>query len=119
MTLAQGGCTRLFLADINEPMLEQTKRDIRELVPSATVHVHKVDIRDEQSVQSLIDACVATFGRIDYAANVAGVVPQRLPIHEVDTETYDRIIGVNEYGVSDLLMFMSKRGSVILYSEQY
>ena len=91
---------KLFLGDIDEAGLEQTRKEIQDLVPTATVHVHKVDIRNEDSVQSMIDACVVAFDRIDYAANVAGVVPKRTPIHEVDTETYDRVIAVNEYGVS-------------------
>jgi NAD(P)-dependent dehydrogenase (short-subunit alcohol dehydrogenase family) len=60
----------------------------------------KVDISDEGSVQAFTDGCVEAFGRIDYALNIAGVVPQRIGIVDVDVATYDRVISVNEYGVS-------------------
>lgn len=106
-----------ILGDIDESGLEKTKNEIKELIPTATVYISKVDIHDENSVQHLIDACVETFGRIDYAANVAGIVPQRIPIHEVDTETYDRVIAVNEYGVSGISISPSRQFSAAYLSE--
>jgi NAD(P)-dependent dehydrogenase (short-subunit alcohol dehydrogenase family) len=33
----------------------------------------KVDVSDEASVQSMVDATVKEFGRIDYSINSAGV----------------------------------------------
>lgn len=48
----------------------------------------------------MIERCVASFGRIDYALNVAGVVPMRTPHAELEIVDYDKTIGINEYGVS-------------------
>lgn len=50
----------------------------------------------------MVDACVDAHGRVDYALNVAGIVPQRTPIADVDVETFERVIDINEYGVSAL-----------------
>ncbi|OQV06029.1 hypothetical protein CLAIMM_10670 [Cladophialophora immunda] len=46
----------------------------------------------------MVDSCVSLFGRVDYALNIAGVVPQRKGIAELDVETYDRVVHINEYG---------------------
>lgn len=47
----------------------------------------------------MVKHCVDSFGRLDYALNIAGIVPQRTPIAEVEVEVYDRVVEVNEYGV--------------------
>ncbi|KIX09211.1 uncharacterized protein Z518_00290 [Rhinocladiella mackenziei CBS 650.93] len=98
VTIAQEGCERLFLADINLEGLEQTKKQAQQVHPAARLEVHRTNIADEASVKQMIDTCVSIFGRVDYALNVAGVVPQRKGIADLDVETYDRVIHINEYG---------------------
>lgn len=100
MTIAQEGCSRIFLVDIDLEGLQKTRQEIQENIATATVEILKVDISNEQSVQEMVDQCVSTFGRIDYALNIAGVVPQRIPIADVDVETYDKIVNINHHGVS-------------------
>ncbi|RFU29305.1 hypothetical protein B7463_g7034, partial [Scytalidium lignicola] len=92
------GCNKIFLGDINLSGLEVTKANISSKFPGTDVRIELVDIADEASVESFVKACVTAFGRIDYANNIAGVVPQRTPIHEIDVQAYDRTIKVNEYG---------------------
>ncbi|KAF2208853.1 hypothetical protein CERZMDRAFT_101064 [Cercospora zeae-maydis SCOH1-5] len=60
-----------------------------------TLHV---DVSDEASVQAFVDHCVARFGRVHYACNIAGIVPPRTPTIDVDVEVFDRVIAVNLYG---------------------
>ncbi|KAH8807483.1 short chain dehydrogenase/ reductase [Xylogone sp. PMI_703] len=98
LCFAAAGCNKIFLGDVNLSGLEGTKTDIFAKYPAVDVRICHVDISDEVSVRSFVKDCVAAFGRIDYANNIAGVVPQRTPIHEVDVQTYDRTIKINEYG---------------------
>lgn len=103
MTIAQEGCRNLFLADIDLTGLEETKKQAHEVNPAARVEIQRTDISDEESVKRMIDSCVSLFGRVDYALNIAGVVPQRKGIAELEVETYDRTIRTNDYGVSSSL----------------
>lgn len=100
MTIAQEGCSRIFLVDIDFNGLQKTKQQIQEVIENVTVEILKVDISNERSVQEMVDKCVSTFGRLDYALNIAGVVPQRTPIADVDVETYDKVTNINHHGVS-------------------
>lgn len=93
-------CQKLFLIDRDATGLAETKRQLLEANPTTNVETHVADIANESSVKQMIDACVGVFGRVDYAVNVAGVVPNRMAIADVPVETYDKIINVNEYGVS-------------------
>lgn len=77
-----------------------TRGQLCSTYPEIVIKVHQGDISIEEDVQRMIEDCVKAFGRVDYALNVAGVVPSRTPHTEVDVSTYDRVVGVNEYGVS-------------------
>lgn len=59
-----------------------------------------MDIGSDYSVERMVDACVAMFGRLDYAINLAGVVPARTPITETPVAIYDKVVSINQHGVS-------------------
>lgn len=107
ISIAQEGCSRLFLADIDVDGLQKTRQYIREANEAVRVETLQVDIANEVSVQGMIDQCVSVFGRVDYALNIAGVVPQRTPIADVDVETYDKVVHINQYGVSLLKQILT------------
>jgi len=56
-----------------------------------------VDVRDEASVQSMVDTAVGRFGRIDGLVNAAGVAGGGA-VHMVDVAEWDRVVGVNLFG---------------------
>lgn len=85
--------------DIDLDGLQESKRQIHGISETVRVEILKVDIASELSVRQMIDECISTFGRVDYALNIAGVVPQRTPIADVKVETYEKVIGINQYGV--------------------
>ena len=116
MTLAEEGCSKLFLADLNLQGLEDTRRRILASHPEASVEICKVNIGDEASVDNMVSTCVGVFGRIDYALNLAGVVPSRTPIAQVDVETYDFIVGINQIGVS---LTSRTSASLLLFSWRF
>lgn len=111
ISIAQEGCSRLFLADIELDGLRKTRQYIREADEGVRVEILQVDIADEKSVQEMIHKCVSTFGRVDYALNIAGVVPQRTPIADVNVETYDKVVHINQHGVSLLKRIRSSQMS--------
>jgi NAD(P)-dependent dehydrogenase (short-subunit alcohol dehydrogenase family) len=56
------------------------------------------DIADDDTAAALVGAAVDAFGRLDGAANCAGVGGGHASTHEYPVETWDRIVGVNLRG---------------------
>ncbi|KAF4989091.1 hypothetical protein FDECE_14816 [Fusarium decemcellulare] len=98
VTLAQEGCSRLFLADIDLDGLHVTQEAIVANSPEAQVEVCQADISSEDDVKRMINTCVLRLGRMDYALNIAGAVPTRTPIVQTSVDTFDKIIRINQYG---------------------
>jgi NAD(P)-dependent dehydrogenase (short-subunit alcohol dehydrogenase family) len=77
------------------------------------------DVTSHADVDSAVDALVAARGSIDVLANVAGIMDFFLPAHEVDDETWARVLAVNVTGPMLLgrrilpLMMAKRSGSII------
>jgi NAD(P)-dependent dehydrogenase (short-subunit alcohol dehydrogenase family) len=59
----------------------------------------KADVSKSGQVQALVEKTVKEFGRLDYAANNAGVLHPWLPATEIGEEDFDKTIAVNLKGV--------------------
>jgi NAD(P)-dependent dehydrogenase (short-subunit alcohol dehydrogenase family) len=64
----------------------------------------KCDVSKAPDVEAMIDACITTFGRLDYAFNNAGIGPdgKRVPLAataECPEDLWDRTIDINLKGV--------------------
>lgn len=59
----------------------------------------KTDVGRAADVQALFDKIGATYGRLDYAFNNAGIEEEHLPMAEGDEALFDRIMNVNVKGV--------------------
>jgi NAD(P)-dependent dehydrogenase (short-subunit alcohol dehydrogenase family) len=59
----------------------------------------KTDVSKESDVKAMIEQTVATFGRLDFAFNNAGIEQQLTPLSEQTEETYDQIMDINVKGV--------------------
>lgn len=57
-----------------EDALEETKSAILAAVPSAQVLMHTADVRDVQSVERVVQAVLARFGKLDILINNAGAI---------------------------------------------
>lgn len=64
----------------------------------------KVDVSDQGSVQSTINAAVSHFGRVDVLVNNAGISGSPAPMDHVTEAEWDRVQAVNVEGV----LFFSK-----------
>ena len=59
----------------------------------------KCDVSNGKDVKSLIQKTIASFGRLDYAFNNAGIEGNSAPVHECSEENWDKTIGINLKGI--------------------
>lgn len=82
---------------------EQTLKEVQKLGSKGSVF--KVDISDEQSVESLFDKAIKEFGAVDILVNNAALNGSGIRVADMDTEVFDRTIRTNVYGT----FFCSRR----------
>jgi NAD(P)-dependent dehydrogenase (short-subunit alcohol dehydrogenase family) len=59
----------------------------------------KCDVSNGKEVKALIQKTIASFGRLDYAFNNAGIEGNSAPVHECSEENWDKTIGINLKGI--------------------
>ena len=83
---------RVFAVDINEDAVEETRRIVAD--DGGTCAAHTADVTKAADVEAMIQACVATYGRIDIMHNnVGGSVPGG-PV-EMSEEAWDANVDLN------------------------
>ena len=111
----EGG--RVIAADISKERLDALVEENKglDLVPVAG------DITTEETVAAVV---TAAGGRIDALANIAGIMDNFAPIHEVDDELWDRVFRINVTALMRLtraavpLMLEAGAGSVVNVSSE-
>ncbi|PBL02033.1 3-oxoacyl-reductase [Armillaria gallica] len=90
LAFARAGASGVHLVDVNRARLEQASKDVSTVAtnPGFKSHISETD------------DTLKTFGRIDYAANIAGITESVLgPTADTSLETYDRVNNLNARGV--------------------
>jgi 3-oxoacyl-[acyl-carrier protein] reductase len=87
---------RVVVNDINEDLGEKTVDEFNALGYKSLFI--RADVRNRDEVKSLMDTTVQRFGKIDVLINNAGIARGGL-IHEMDTQSWDDVLGVNLTGV--------------------
>jgi NAD(P)-dependent dehydrogenase (short-subunit alcohol dehydrogenase family) len=59
----------------------------------------KCDVSKSSDVKAMVEKTIATFGRLDYAFNNAGIEGDSSPVQDCSEENWDKTIGVNLKGV--------------------
>jgi len=76
------------------------------------------DVSSPEQVEAAVKQVVDRFGRMDVAFNNAGVENKAAPVHEIDLEEWDRILGINLRGtfvcMKHELAQMVKQGSGVV-----
>lgn len=102
---------RVFAVDINAEAVAETERLIADEGQRCQTHV--CDATDGAQVQSMVAACVATFGTIDILHNNLGVTEIGGPV-ELPEERWDRLMDVNVKSMfltcKHVLPIMEKQG---------
>lgn len=96
---------RVSIADVQEQALKDAEASIKSEYPTAEVTTSLVDVRNSESVVDWINATVKHFGRLDGAANLAGVFKARTngTVENEDDQNWDFMLGVNLTGVMHCL----------------
>ena len=95
---------KLSLADIQEKPLRDLEAELTQ--SGASVLARVVDIRNRAQVTTWIAATVAQFGKLDGAANMAGVFggPSSMAkIEDLNDEDWEFVMGVNVVGLRNCL----------------
>lgn len=88
---------RVAVADIDAEAGEQTVSGIE--ASGGTALFVRADVSRPEDTESMVDAVVAEFGRLDVAVNNAAVTPDLRSIDELDVDAWDRLMDVNLRGV--------------------
>lgn len=109
----------LSLADISEAALTEKAAEI-EKVSTGKVLSTVVDVRKDESVNAWITKTVETFGKLDGAVNLAGVIPKVINterVEDLNNEDWHFVLDVNLHGVMYCmraqLQNMNNKGSVV------
>jgi NAD(P)-dependent dehydrogenase (short-subunit alcohol dehydrogenase family) len=92
---------KLSLADVQEEALHEAKAHI-EKTYQAEALVFALDVRKYDQVEAWITETVKQFGKLDGAANLAGVIPKSIRLRQLkdqDFDEWDFVMGVNSTGV--------------------
>ena len=92
--LAQRGA-KLSIADVAQQNLDKAADTLKGLASSPdSILTSKCDVRKLSDVQDWLKTTVDTFGKVDGAANLAGVFGKG-PIEDLEEDVWDFVIGVN------------------------
>lgn len=118
--LASRGAT-VCIADLQEAALQTVVKDIE--AAGGKVSSTVLNVRDGKAVNAWIDSIVTKYGRLDGAANLAGVIGKSIGIanlEDIEDEEFDFIMGVNLNGVNNCmraelkaLTKLDKGGSIV------
>jgi len=89
---------KLSLADVQKDALQLVAAEIA--ASGGTVMTTVVDVRDDDAVSVWISDTVEHFGKLDLAANLAGVVTKHNHLlQELQQDDWDLVMGVNLTGI--------------------
>ncbi|HLG85760.1 MAG TPA: glucose 1-dehydrogenase [Alphaproteobacteria bacterium] len=88
---------KLVIAEISTKLGEAAAQGIS--TNGAEAIFVQTDVSNTASVANMVERTVATFGRLDYAINNAGIDPELTPTADWDEGVFDRIQSINLKGV--------------------
>ncbi|WP_291096980.1 MULTISPECIES: SDR family oxidoreductase [unclassified Flavobacterium] len=86
---------KIVIADWKE---NQETMDLIENLGGESIFV-KCDVSKATDIKALAEKTIATYGRLDYAFNNAGIEGTSAPVQDCTEENWDKTIGVNLKGV--------------------
>ena len=99
INLAKEGC-HLALSDINETGLQETKKQVLELVNNKGLKIttHIVDVACRENVYQYAQEVIDKHGHVDLIINNAGVAANKT-IDEIEYDDFEWVININMWGV--------------------
>ena len=109
---------KVSLADVQKEALEKVVGEIQQSGGSAIGTV--VDVKDRAQVENWIKNTVEIYGKLDGAANLAGVIGKHInitPLQDIDDNDWDLVVGVNQKGLLNCLRaqipYFNDGGSIV------
>ena len=118
--LGANGC-KIFICDINDKIVNETISEIK--AEGIEIDGVSVDIRNEKSVKSMVDACLKKYGAVDYLIAGAGIYKDQ-KLSEMSFEEWQQTVDINLNGVFLVTRFVlpqmleRKQGSIIVFGSQ-
>lgn len=98
VAFAREGCPSIVIVDIlPDEEMEKGRREVEK--HNAQCLAIRCDVSKEREVQDAIAQTVAKFGRLDYAANFAGISGPTTMIEAMPVEKFEQCLRVNTTGV--------------------
>lgn len=88
---------RVVVADVNVAGAEEVVDAIA--ASGGTAVFQRTDVADPDSVRAMVSRAVREFGRLDLAANIAGVPQSPTPLADTTLELWDKTHAVNDRGL--------------------
>lgn len=91
---------KVSIGDLSQDALEAVAKEIK--AGGGEVLVKAIDVRKRDTVEAWIKETVSVFGKLDGAANLAGVIGKnhgKMSIADTDDAEWDFVMGVNIKGV--------------------
>ena len=57
------------------------------------------DVSSEADVKTLVQKMIASYGKLDFAFNNAGIESPTKPLHEQSIEDFDKLMSINVRGL--------------------
>ncbi|KAI1613899.1 putative short chain dehydrogenase/ reductase [Exophiala viscosa] len=96
--LAELGAKGIAISDVDQAGLEETREICSKY--SAKITITKVDVSNAQQVESWIKDTVSAFGKLDGAANIAGIAGgDGQSTEAIDQTAWEKMLAVNLTGV--------------------
>lgn len=92
-----GGAASLAFAQAGAKVFAQYFGGGPELaaIQQAGIATQKLDLTEQGAVETLMDAAIARFGRLDVLVNNAGSLVARVPVAELDDDFIDKVFDLN------------------------
>ncbi|KAK7561741.1 hypothetical protein IWX49DRAFT_32180 [Phyllosticta citricarpa] len=92
---------KVSIGDLDEAALKQAEQELRSSCESGQVRVQVLNVADSRSVKDWIDATVQWAGKLDGAANVAGINGPEAgeQIRDTSDEHWSAVVNVNLSGM--------------------
>jgi glucose 1-dehydrogenase len=97
-TMAEAGA-HVVATDLSAQRLAELANPSGSESGSGSVTVLAGDVSAPGNVAAVVDLAMSTFGRLDAAVNAAAIEFERVPLHELDLDDYERMMAVNSRSV--------------------
>jgi NAD(P)-dependent dehydrogenase (short-subunit alcohol dehydrogenase family) len=119
LLVSQGA--KVAISDVNSTNLSSAESSLKEACKDGgEILATHVDVRDRSQVDSWVETVVERFGKLDGAANLAGVIPKSINIERVEDlndADWKFVLDVNITGVMQCMRAqipnMKEKGSIV------